>query len=38
MDTAYGDPDAVPPVEELRRFLRWARLLRRSGGASLEEG
>ena len=28
METAYGDPDAVPPVDELRRFLRWARRTR----------
>lgn len=29
MKTAYGDPDAVPPPEELARFLRWARRMRR---------
>jgi hypothetical protein len=29
METAYGDPDAVPPVDELRRFLRWARRTRK---------
>jgi hypothetical protein len=28
METAYGDPDAVPSTEELRRFLRWARRTR----------
>lgn len=28
METAYGDPDAVPPPEELARFLRWARRMR----------
>ena len=28
METAYGDPDAVPSAEELRRFLRWARRTR----------
>jgi hypothetical protein len=33
MDTAYGDPDAVPPTDELRRFLRWARTMRRMSGA-----
>ena len=39
MDTAYGDPDAVPPVDELRRFLRWARMLRKSSsGLPREEG
>ena len=39
MDTAYGDPDAVPPVDELRRFLRWARIMRRSrSGLPREEG
>lgn len=29
MDTAYGDPAAVPPPEELARFLRWARRMRK---------
>lgn len=28
METAYGDPEAVPPPEELGRFLRWARRMR----------
>jgi hypothetical protein len=38
MDTAYGDPDAVPPVDELRRFLRWARIMRKGKGIPREEG
>jgi hypothetical protein len=29
MDTAYGDPGAVPPPDELERFVRWAAALRR---------
>jgi len=29
METAYGEPDAVPPAEDLERFLRWARAMRR---------
>lgn len=28
METAYGDPDAVPPAEELERFLRWGSRMR----------
>ncbi|MGQ0539868.1 MAG: hypothetical protein ACT4R6_13045 [Gemmatimonadaceae bacterium] len=24
MHTAYGDPDAVPPVEDVVRYARWA--------------
>ncbi len=28
MDTAYGDPDAVPTDEELERFLRWGSRMR----------
>jgi hypothetical protein len=24
MDTAYGDPDALPTDDELERYLRWA--------------
>lgn len=28
METAYGDPDAVPPPDELVRYLRWARRMR----------
>lgn len=30
MDTAYGDPDVIPPADEFRRYLRWARDLRRA--------
>jgi hypothetical protein len=37
LDTAYGDPEAVPPVDELRRFLRWARNMRQAGGLPREE-
>lgn len=29
METAYGDPDAVPPAVELERFVRWAHAMRR---------
>lgn len=29
LDTAYGDPDAVPRLGELSRFLRWSQQLRR---------
>ena len=29
LDTEYGDPEAVPPIHDLRRFLRWARTARR---------
>ena len=29
METAYGDPDAVPPPRELERYLRWAAKMRR---------
>lgn len=28
MRTAYGDPRALPPRDELRRFLRWAARMR----------
>ena len=28
METAYGDPGAVPSDEELERFLRWATEMR----------
>ena len=37
METAYGDPDAVPPVDELRRFLRWARQTRKRNRPPKEE-
>ncbi len=23
METAYGDPNAAPPADELKRYLRW---------------
>ena len=29
MDTAYGDPDAVPPADELERYLVWTSRMRR---------
>lgn len=29
METAYGDPGAVPPADEVARFLRWARDMRK---------
>ncbi len=32
LDTAYGNPEADPPLEELLRFLRWAREMRREMG------
>jgi hypothetical protein len=25
METAYGDPDAVPPLEDIVNFSRWRR-------------
>ena len=25
MDTAYGDPDAVPPLDDVVSFARWRR-------------
>lgn len=28
VETAYGDPDAVPSPGEVREFLRWARRAR----------
>lgn len=28
METAYGDPDATPPPDDLARYLRWARRMR----------
>lgn len=29
METAYGEPDAAPPYDELARFVRWAATMRR---------
>jgi hypothetical protein len=29
METAYGDPEAVPPYDELERFVRWGSDMRR---------
>ena len=37
METAYGDPEAVPPVYELHRFLRWARQTRKANQLRTEE-
>ena len=28
METAYGDPEAVPIADELERFLRWGTRMR----------
>lgn len=28
METAYGDPEAVPSDDELARFVRWASFMR----------
>ena len=33
LETAYGDPEAVPPAEELERFLRWGSAMRKRMGA-----
>ena len=36
METAYGDPTAVPPIDELGRYLRWASVMRdRARGESV---
>lgn len=24
MDTAYGSPDAIPPAEDIERYVRWS--------------
>ena len=29
METAYGDPDATPPISELERYVVWAGRMRR---------
>lgn len=29
METAYGDPEAIPPADDLERFLLWAARMRR---------
>ncbi len=29
LETAYGDPAAEPPLDELERFLRWGTAMRR---------
>jgi len=28
METAYGDPDALPTPEEMERYLRWTARMR----------
>lgn len=28
METAFGDPDAIPTDDEMERFLRWATRMR----------
>jgi type II secretory pathway predicted ATPase ExeA len=28
METAYGDPEAVPSADEIERFLRWGTRMR----------
>ncbi|MDX1568732.1 MAG: hypothetical protein R3223_13075 [Longimicrobiales bacterium] len=33
LETAYGDPEAIPPADDLARYLRWARRMRRRMGA-----
>jgi hypothetical protein len=30
METAYGDPDAVPPADELGRYLAWTARMRQA--------
>ena len=30
METAYGDEDAEPSLDEVERYLRWASRMRRS--------
>jgi hypothetical protein len=29
METAYGDPEASPPIAETLRYLRWSTRMRR---------
>ncbi len=29
LETAYGDPDAVPPTDEIVRFVTWSRAMRK---------
>jgi len=38
METAYGDPDALPPDEELERYLRWAAGMRRRAREEARHG
>ena len=32
LDTAYGDPDAAPPADEIARFVTWSAEMRRRMG------
>ncbi len=34
LETAYGDPEAVPPTDDLIRFLLWSRDMRRRMGGN----
>jgi hypothetical protein len=38
METAYGDPDAVPSADELERYLVWTSRMRREMRRSASEG
>jgi len=29
LETAYGDPDAVPPIDDFERYIVWSARLRR---------
>lgn len=31
MDTAYGEADIAPPLDDTARYLNWARRMRRRG-------
>jgi hypothetical protein len=33
METAYGDPAASPPAEDIVEWLEWCRSIRRRPGA-----
>lgn len=37
MDTAYGDPDAVPSAQELERYLVWTSRMRREMRRTVSE-
>ncbi len=39
METAFGDPDVVPPLDDLERYLVWTQSMRRRiGGSDAAEG